>query len=223
MTKRLLICLAVLSVLCAFSALAQENPHDQLLKAHATATAVVPVPDVAPAGAKLIYNSFGPSPTDKYNATDGYYILGNANATINPGTSQAIAINFHATANEHLTELHLPIAYANLGDGAANTFDVTIYNDVGGLPGAVISPAVKSKTNGNVGACCQDVTVKFKAPGVALTAAISYWVVVDTVAGSTTEAVWNFTYLTAAGNVGGAGWGVAGSYLPAAQVYATIP
>jgi len=225
MTKRLLIYFGVLALVCTFPALAQGIPHGQPLTAHTEgSTAGVAQPDsTLPAGSVIIYNSFGPK-GDLYNINDGYYILGNLNPSITPGMSQSIALNFHATANEHVTFVYIPVLFLNAGDGAANTFNVTIYKDAGGLPGVAIPPSVASMSNGNFGAaCCPYVTVAFPGGGIPLTANQKYWVVVDTMPPSTTEDVWDFTYLTAAVNVAGAGWTATGSYLPTARVVGTIP
>jgi len=214
MTQRLLICFAVVSLLYGFPAGAQEISRARPLVAQAAGPCVP--------GLVVFYNSFGPTAADLYSSGNGYYILGNANATVAPGTSEAVSINFHATQNEHLTVVCIPVEYANLGDAATNTFNVTIYTDAKGVPGKPLAGPIAAVTNGNIGICCPIVTVNFPAPGVALKKDAKYWVVADTVAGSTTEAVWDFSYLTEAYNVG-AGWAALPNELPAAQILGTVP
>jgi hypothetical protein len=220
MMKKALICMSVVALMCALPAFAQDvQQSGRPLEAHATAAQRVAQPPTLPPGG-IFYNSLGPNALDLYNANDGFLVLG-ANNPQGMG-SQSIAISFTAFANEHVTKVKMPMEYYNLGDGAGNTFVVGVWNDNAGVPGNPID-SVNKVTNGNFPACCALVNTSFKAGGVALTANTQYWVVADTVAGSTTEAVWNFTYLTFGYSQGGGAWGVGDSTLPAAEISGTVP
>jgi hypothetical protein len=229
MVKKALICLAVMFLMSALPALAQNiQVSGTPLQAHSDER-VVATAELPPPRDPILYNSFGANALAAYSVANGWLILGPANAL--NATEQDIAVNFACLlAACHVRTVYLPIQWNGAG---TKNFQVSICADNGlGVPGAVCS--VVKAFNGirpaipNFPACCTTTKVDFPAPGVAIAAGVFYWVVVNTPAGATTQDVWNFSNNTFAYQLTPpGGWAngasATGIALAAMEVEGTIP
>jgi hypothetical protein len=186
-----LLCLTLLAV-CSAPALAQAKGY------HPQAAATTPSPSVIPAtpdaGQTKIFSNLGSS-TDAFDASNGYFVSGLANAF--NAQKQDIAIPFKAHANSTITGVKIALQYYGYGTNAAT---VAIYSDAAGLPGAVLAKRdLKNFPDFGAG-CCQLANWKV-SPGVAITQGVQYWIV-GTTDGHSNDSVntWDFVWNDAAGN-----------------------
>jgi hypothetical protein len=217
MLKRAVLGLFVLTLAC-ITLLAQSGPKI----AHSTNHSGTSTPPAPPAtGLVTIFSNMFPVTGNMYNDTQGYYVTGPDNSIQGQG-EQWISIPFTPAANAHVEELQLAVGIIS----GTSLLDVTLASDDGGIVGT--SLGTKSVTNiPEFGKCCKLVTVKFKAPGIAVTAGTQYWIVAtpdDGVAPDFTGA-WAFSNLDWIGfDLGQAGWTSSNiSYWPAGNVLGTIP
>ena len=176
----------------------------------------------APAGLKKIYSNLGKSKTDRYLDTNGWTIAG-PNAGI--GVVQYIGMPFTPKSNSHVSQVQVAVEWVS-GDNQVN---LSLYTDVGGVPGTLIAGPVTVTNLGTFGTCCQLAVANF--PSTATTAGTQYWVVADEPSsgpGSNTWGAWDFVpalFPFAFFNPANGGWlaGDGASSEAAGAVYGTIP
>jgi hypothetical protein len=217
MLKRAVLGLFVLTLAC-ITLLAQSGPKIGHSTNH-SGTSTPPAPPAA--GLVTIFSNMFPVTGNMYNDTVGYYVAGPDNS-ISGLSEQWISIPFTPAANAHVEELQLAVGIIS----GTSRFDVTLASDDGGIPGT--SLGTKSVTViPEWGKCCKLVTVKFKAPGIAVTAGTQYWIVAtpDDVFAPDFTGIWAFSNLDWVGyNVGQAGWAtIYDSDWPAGNALGTIP
>lgn len=218
--------MALWAAALALPASAQDVQIIKTLTAHGTFSHVTPaIPDPAPPF--VIFSNFGTGTT--VWSSDGWLILGATNAI--DQTSEAIATPFTATTNSHVTKVEVPVQFFNIGDGATDGFEVSIYNDDGtGLPGTILVGPKAENANTTFPACCASgdaKTVTF--PSTALAMNGHYWVIVDAngPGDGNTEDIWAYAGKNQVNygiNVGGQGWGAKFAVQsPAVKVTGTNP
>jgi hypothetical protein len=213
MLKRVVFGLFVLTLACG-ALLAQSGPA----KAHTTRHGAITPAQAPAAGMTTIFSNLFPLTGSTYN-TSGFYVTG-SDTSVNP--EQWVSIPFTPAADAHVEELELAVGIIS----GTNLLDVTLASDNEG----VVGTALASKTANNVpefGTCCKLVTVRFKAPGIAVTAGTQYWIVAttDDTFGPTFAGVWQFSNLNWYGyDLAQAGWNSGSTHdWPAAAVLGTIP
>jgi hypothetical protein len=184
-----------------------------------TSHSIIVTPAQAPAGLKSIYSNLGPTATDDYNDTTGYYVAG---ATQTTTSEQWIALPFTNKLASHVEEIEAAIGYIS----GTNLVDVGIYSDSGSNSVGTLIASGSSKTVPTFGTCCTLVTIKFKPPGVSLTAATQYWIVgsTDDTNGPDFLGAWAASNDdNVGGDVASGGWFTFSANVPAAAVLGTIP
>jgi hypothetical protein len=103
------------------------------------------------------------------------------------GTEQWLASSFIPSANHVATKVEIPAEYYT----GTNAFDLSIYNDAGGVPGTALHTwHVKNLPH----AICCSVVGGVDKSGVALTGGQQYWVVLSTsTTDQTAAAIWVLT------------------------------
>ena len=149
-----------------------------------------------------IYSNIGPSATDEYQDTNGYCVTGTTQSTCGT-TEQWIAMPFTPAKNSHATVIEAAIQFF----AGTNQFQLALYNDVGGAPGASLK-TVEVRNAPAAGTCCTLVSANLGSPGIALTAGTQYWVVAtsDDTHAATFSSYWAFTNAFVAYNPAQAGW-----------------
>jgi hypothetical protein len=174
-----------------------------------------------PAAVNKIFSNFG-SATDKFDWTNGWFIAG-PNSPL--GEEQYIGYSFTPTKTKMATQIRVPLFfYSGFGTGS-NDFNVGIWSDSNGIPGAKIVGAEKKNTptwSGQQTDCCKTQTANIKA--TKLKGGTPYWVVL-TNANAALDAigVWDFVWDDATGNQAynlGSGWNVEVVQVSAFAVYA---
>src|SRR5271169_194457 len=98
------LCLFVVALACCtVFAQSERGP----LVAHTTHSGAITPAKEAPASTVKIFSNLGPSPTNNYNDTTGYYVLGPTNS-VGDG-EQWIAVPFTPKANSTVTKLQMAI------------------------------------------------------------------------------------------------------------------
>jgi hypothetical protein len=150
-----------------------------------------------------IYSNLGPR-KDAYDGGAGYIVSGPASQF----GQNFDALPFTPAANSTVTVIRVPLTYYGSG---ANQVNLSLYSDIGGVPGTILAGPHTFKNLPAFGACCTLATWHLRT-GVSVTAATQYWVVADTPttgAGSDTEVIWDDQapiYLEAFNPGGGVGW-----------------
>jgi hypothetical protein len=214
--KRAVLGLLVVTLACG-TLLAQSG----LVKAHGKHHGTITRSETpSTTGMVTIFSNMLAVTGNQYNDTFGFYVLGPDNSE--GDAEQWIAIPFTPAANSHVEELQLAVGIIS----GTNLLNVTLAADGGGIPGKSLA----SKTVSNVPeawTCCKLVTVKFKSPGISVTAGTQYWIVAtsDDSFGSTFTGVWQFSNLNwYSGNGAEAGWISSNiNYWPAGAASGTIP
>jgi hypothetical protein len=186
---------------CNPALFAQIKSHPRILHAPRNSDVHVPPQDL-PSGLKPIFTNLNKSLTDTYNQFDGWTISGpNSSA----GTS-FIALPFVPKSNSHAVQVRVPVHYVGSG---ANQVNLSLYADVNGTPGTLLTGPVTVTSLALWGTCCTLTVASF--PPVALTAGTQYWIVADTPltgTGSDFYGTWDFVapnlFLMAGDR--GAGW-----------------
>jgi hypothetical protein len=160
--KRALSCLFALAMASGML-LAQDGPKVAHTTHHGSIT-----PGKAVPAAAVIFTNMGPTLTNLYNDTTGYYVLGSANS-LGLG-EQWIALPFIPRSNAHVTSLSVAVGSIS----GTNAVIVGIYSDNFGSVGTLIAQG-ESKNIPVFGTCCGLVSVSI--PSTALTAGAQYWVV----------------------------------------------
>ncbi len=217
----LLLCLTVMA-LYSGTALAQARRP----QAAATSTPRTIHPMANPdAGLRKIFSNLG-TPTDAYDSTNGYFVMGATNALF--GYSQDIAIPFKPRGNATIMAVKLALQYYGYGPNAATA---AIYDDAGGLPGKALARKTL-KNFDDFGSGCCDLAAWRLQTGVPVTKGTQYWVVGTTNSRTSTSVnTWDFVWDDAPGTFAfqqsGGGWillTAADGYAPSAvAVYGTVP
>lgn len=185
--------------------------------AHTVHTGKITPMQKSPATEKVIFSNIGPTSSNAYNDTTGYYILGPNNSV---GLSeQAIGVPFIPKGSAHVTNLYVAVGSIS----GTNLINVGLYSDSGGTVGSVLASA-QSSTIPLFGACCQIVGVSI--PSTAVTGGTQYWIVVssdDTNAPDFTGVFEASNSGNIAGDVGLAGWFSFTTNTPAAAAKGTVP
>lgn len=184
-----------------------------------TAHMTTPSKNITPAekpGLATIFSDLGPTSTDEYNDTYGYYVLGPDNS-VGDG-EQYVAIPFTPKANATVEVLQVAIGYIS----GNNAVIVGLYSDSFGEVGTLLA----SREYRNVpafGTCCQLVTVGITP--TAVTAGTQYWIGVstdDTHAPNFTGVFESSNAANTAYNPAQEGWFTFSNGLPAAGAFGTI-
>ena len=210
--KRAFGCFFALALGCGFL-----NAQDEPKIAHTNRSATVVPYRAGPTSLKQIFSSFGPSATNAYNATTGYYVLG-PNNSVGLG-EQWIAIPFTPQKNSHATLLQAGIGWIS----GAEIVDIGLYSDSGGTVGTLLASGAATKMPA-FGACCSAANVTI--PATALTAGMQYWLVAttdDTNAPDFTGVFMASNGSTIAYDPALAGWFNFSGNVPAAAVHGTEP
>ena len=170
-----------------------------------------------PSGSRKLWSNLGPTPTNAYNDTTGYYVLGPTNSV---GLSeQWIGVPFVPKANETVTALQVAVQY----ESGTNQFIVGLYSDNGGTVGTLLASG--TGTNAPVfGTCCA--TVNVTIPATSISQGSQYWIVAssdDTNAPDFTGVFAASNTAIIAGDVGLGGWFSFTTNTPAAAAWGTIP
>jgi hypothetical protein len=209
--KRALSCLFVLTL--ASGILWAEGPK----VAHTTHTGPVVPMNVPTTPLKTLFSNLGPTATDAYNDTTGYYVLG-PNNSVGDG-EQWIGLPFTPASDSTVTEISVAVGWISGGKAIV----VGIYSDASGDVGTLLTSGTTNKVP-TFGTCCS--TVNVSVPGASLTAGTQYWVVVtsdDSVSPGFTGVFQSSNGSTIAYNPEQEGWFTFSGNVPAALVRGTIP
>lgn len=212
--KRALSSLFVLTL--ASGVLFAQNSH--LKVAHTVHSGPVTAMQKAPSSApQVIFSNMGPSKTNAYNDTTGYYILGPNNSV---GLSeQAIGVPFTPKTASHVSQLLVAVQWIS----GTKLVNVGLYSDAGGTVGSALATAQSSAIPA-FGSCCQVVDVTI--PSTAVSGGTQYWIVAssdDTNAPDFTGVFDASNLANIAGDVGQTGWFSFTTNTPAAAARGTIP
>jgi hypothetical protein len=166
---------------------------------------------------QTIYTDFGPTTTDYFNDTTGYYVLGPDNSV--GDTEQAIGLPFTPKADAHVSQLQAAIGYIS----GTSAVDIGLYSDASGTPGTLLA-AGHSPNIPDFGACCTVVSVAITP--TAVTAGTQYWIVAssDDTHGPDFTGVWQASNLyNISGNESQSGWFTFSANVPAGAVKGTVP
>ena len=211
--KRVLTCFFVLT-LASGLLLAQEAG---LKVAHTTHTGPITAAKNPKPSLTTIFSNLGPTPTNAYNDTTGYYVLGPNNSVALP--EQWIGVPFTPSADAHVEQLQLAIGYIS----GTSLVDVGLYSDNAGTVGSPLATG-HAVTIPTFGTCCQLVTVNIKSTSI--TKGTQYWIVAtsdDTNAADFTGVFQASNLAIIAGDVGLAGWFSFTTNTPAAAARGSIP
>lgn len=194
----LIVCLLTF---CSPALLAQTKSHPRILHALKNSDILVP-PQDRPAGLKPIFSNLNKSLTYLYNQFDGWAISGPNSS----GGTSFIALPFIPKSNSHAVQVRVPVHYVGSG---ANQVNLSLYTDLNGAPGTLLTSPVTVTNLALSGTCCSLTVASF--PAVALTAGTQYWVVADTPltgTGSDFYGTWDFVAPNLFPMAGdhGAGW-----------------
>jgi len=206
MLKRLLGCLLVLTL--ASGILWAQGPK----AAHTKGSSAPTQRWNPPAGHAVIWTNLGPSYSNLYNDTYGYYVLGPSNSVALP--EQWIAIPFSTTSNTTATVL---VAAIGIETGTS-LVDLGLYSDNGGVVGTLIAGGSSTKIP-VFGTCCGVVEVTI--PKTALTKGTQYWIAAtsDDTNGADFTGVFDSSNQSNIGyDVGLAGWGEFSAGVPGAAI-----
>jgi len=185
--------------------------------AHTVHSGAITPMQKTPATQKVIFSNLGPTTTNAYNDTTGYYILGPTNSV---GLSeQAIGVPFTPKSSAHITNLYVAVGWIS----GTKLVNVGLYSDNAGTVGTVLATAQSSAIPA-FGACCQVVGVSI--PSTAVTEGTQYWIVAssdDTNAPDFTGVFDASNLANIAGDVGLAGWFSFTTNTPAAAAKGTVP
>jgi len=120
-----------------------------------------------PAGHAVIWTNLGPSFSNLYNDTTGYYVLGPSNS-VGFG-EQWIGLPFTPSKSVSATLLVAAIGI----ESGTSLVDLGLYSDSGGTVGTLIASGHSTKIPA-FGTCCTLVEVSI--PSTALTAGTQYWI-----------------------------------------------
>jgi hypothetical protein len=211
--KRALSCLFVLTLATAI-ALAQDSGPKVAHTTHSgpVTPAVQPQPKLT-----TIFSNLGPTSTNQYNDTTGYYVIGPNNSVDLP--EQAVGVPFVAPANSHVQQLQAAVGWIS----GTSLVNIGLYSDNGGTVGALLATG-HAATIPVFGTCCQLVTVNIKS--TAITAGTQYWIVAtsdDTRAADFTGVFQASNLAVISADVGLTGWFSFTTNTPAAAARGSVP
>jgi hypothetical protein len=191
--------------------------NSRLKVAHTVHTGPVTPAQGTPSTLKVIFSNIGPTPSNAYNDTTGYYVLGPNNSV---GLSeQAIGVPFTPKSNSHVTQLTVAVGWIS----GTKLVNVGLYSDAGGTVGAVLASGQSSAIPA-FGSCCGLVSVTI--PSTAVSFGTQYWIVAtsdDTNAPDFTGVFQAANNGIIAGDVGQTGWFSFTTNTPAAAAKGTVP
>jgi hypothetical protein len=171
----------------------------------------------SPTPLQVIFSNLGPSATNAYNDTTGYYILGPTNSV---GLSeQAIAVPFAPKASSHVTQLVVAVGWIS----GTQLVNVGLYSNSHGTVGTLLASGQASSIPA-FGSCCKLVNVTI--PSTAVSFGSRYWIVAspdDTNAPDFTGVFQASNNDIIAGDVAQAGWFSFTTNTPAAAAKGTVP
>ena len=137
-----------------------------------------------------------------YNDKVGFGLCG---AGANCGFTQFVGMPFTPRSNATVMQVRVAVQY----NSGTNQVNLSLYNDVGGVPGTVLAGPVTVANLPSGGTCCTLAIANFES-GVAVTAGVQYWVVANMPAsgpGSDFNGAWDFLFPTASFGIDtGTGW-----------------
>jgi hypothetical protein len=185
--------------------------------AHTVHTGAIQPMQKPSASSTVIYSNIGPSASDAYNDTTGYYVLGPDNSV---GLSeQAIGQPFTPKTSAHVTDLLVAVQWIS----GTKLVNVGLYSDSGGTVGTWLAGG-ESSAIPVFGSCCHVVDVAISS--TAITGGQQYWIVAssDDTNGPDFTGVYDASNLAnIAGDVGQEGWFSFTTNTPAAAARGTIP
>lgn len=166
---------------------------------------------------QTLFSNLGPSTTDAYNDTTGYYVLGPSNSV---GLSeQWIALPFTPNKNSTVKGLQAAVQYIS----GTSLVDLGLYSDAGGFVGTVLASGSATKI-ATFGTCCA-LTDAVISP-TSITGGTQYWVVAssDDTNGPDFTGVFDASNQSNIGaDVAQGGWFVFSGLVPAMAVKGTVP
>jgi hypothetical protein len=213
MLKRVVGSLLLSTLACGM--LAAQNSGAKV--AHTVRQGAVTPAQETPSTLTTIYTDFGPTTTDYYNDTTGYYVLGPDNSVGDP--EQAIGLPFTPRADSHVTQLQAAIGYIS----GTSVVEIGLYSDASGTPGTLLASGRSTKIP-DFGACCTVVTVTIAS--TAVTAGTQYWIVAssDNTHAPDFTGVWQASNLyNISGNESESGWFTFSANVPAGAAKGTVP
>jgi hypothetical protein len=123
-----------------------------------------------PAGLQVIFGNLGKSQTDLYSTQGWTTVAGPGCAGLGPAFA---ALPFTPKANSHASQLRVPVSYVE----GTNAVNLNIYEDAGGVPGALLVGPLTVTNLPGWATCCSLATANFTP--VALTGGSQYWIVVN--------------------------------------------
>jgi len=222
-TLLLLLCFLMLCnlLLSAQAARGARTARSRAVHTNEKSSVRVPAQEV-PQGLKKIYSNLGPK-NDAYLDSDGWSITG-FNSFGGDNYAFEIGLPFTPKSDSHVSQARAALQYDGLG---ANQVNVSIYSDVGGVPGSLLAGPVTVSNLPDFGTCCTLVVASFTP--LAVSGGTQYWIVANTpVSGEGSDFVgvwdWNYQPLPFAGSNGVNGWfAEIGNTWPAGAVYGTVP
>ncbi|HEX3822760.1 MAG TPA: hypothetical protein VHW45_20685 [Candidatus Sulfotelmatobacter sp.] len=185
--------------------------------AHTTHKGVRTAAPTTPPKLTTIFSNLGPTPTNAYNDTTGYYVLGPTNSVGLP--EQAIGVPFIPATTSHVKQLQVAVGWIS----GTELVNVGLYSDNGGTVGTLLAGGEASIMPA-FGTCCNLVTVNISTTTV--TAGTQYWIVAssdDTNAPDFTAVFQASNLAIIAGDVGLEGWSSFTTNTPAAAAKGTVP
>jgi hypothetical protein len=185
--------------------------------AHTVHTGPITAAPKTPAGLKVIFSNIGPTPTNAYNDTTGYYVLGPTNSV---GLSeQAIGVPFTPRSASHVTQLVVAVGWIS----GTSLVNVGLYSDNAGTVGTLLASGQASVIPA-FGTCCGLVSVTI--PSTAVAFGTQYWIVAssdDTNGPDFTGVFQAANNGIIAGDVALGGWFSFTTNTPAAAAKGTVP
>lgn len=213
LTRRLC-CLMVLTLACG--TLLAQNAKPRTAHINNPSRIVTPTEQSA-APLKNIFTNLGPTPTNNYNDTTGYYVLGPANSVAL--SEQWIGLPFTPKSNSHVSQLQVAVGWVS----GTKKINVGLYDDAGGAVGNLLATAASNRIP-TFGTCCTLVSVNITS--TAVTAGAQYWIVVtsDDTSAPDFTGVWQSSNNANAGaNVALGGWFTFSNNWPAGAAKGTVP
>ncbi|MFZ0309332.1 MAG: hypothetical protein WCA76_22080 [Candidatus Sulfotelmatobacter sp.] len=208
------LCLLMLALACG-TVFAQS--HELKIAPTIAPSKVITPAKATPPALKPIYTNLGPTPTDDYNDTTGYYVLGPTNSI--GDSEQWIAVPFTPKADSHVSELEVAVG---LISGTPKVV-VGLYSDNAGTVGTLLASGASTHIPA-YGACCTLVTVHITS--TAVTAGTQYWIGVttdDTKAPDFTGVFQSSNDANTGGNEAAGSWFTFSNNWPAAAALGTVP
>jgi hypothetical protein len=209
-TRTRTLCCLLLLTLASTTLFAQRVAHAVHSKN------VIPLKD-SPAATVKIFSNLGPTPTNAYDDTNGFFVLGPTNSLGYP--EQWIGLPFIPKGSAHVTQLQVAVGYMS----GTKQIIVGLYDDNFGTVGNVLASGTATLIP-DWGTCCHLVTVNITS--TAVTAGTQYWIVVtsDDTNAPDFEGAWGSSnFAKTASNVAIGGWFTISNNWPAGTARGTVP